>query len=193
MNALETVDVDQTIAQVEKLYRAVMGRDPGPIEGVYAPIPAEKDPVGHVTEQMDRLASLLERLQPRPPAPSWTPPLSVWESDKEMLVCMDLPGVDRESVAVELQGNVLTVSGELKSEETEQEQRTYHVRERRYGRFSRQVSLPAGIRGDQIQASLENGILTLHIPKAEEMKPRRIQITGGTGNPQIVSGEHRAA
>jgi HSP20 family protein len=175
MNALETVDVDQTIAQVEKLYRAVMGRDPGPIEGVYAPIPAEKDPVGHVTEQMDRLASLLERLQPRPPAPSWTPPLSVWESDKEMLVCMDLPGVDRESVAVELQGNVLTVSGRGPAPAADGWR--LRLSERPLGDFRRSLTLPAMPTADPV-AKVANGVLEVRLAREVEplVTPRAIPV-----------------
>jgi HSP20 family protein len=156
------------------------------------------DPFSEFTPLRQMMDRLMEDAWVRPPT-AWTQDgfghfaFDLYETGDDFVVKAVLPGLKPEDLDVSVQGNVLTVSGELKSEETEQEQRTYHVRERRYGRFSRQVNLPAGIRGDQIQASLENGILAVHIPKAEEMKPRRIQITGGTGTPQIVSGEHRAA
>jgi HSP20 family protein len=117
----------------------------------------------------------------------------LYETDDEFVITAAVAGLKPEDLDINVQGNVLTISGELKPEEREGEQRNYHTRERRYGKFSRQVTLPAGIQGDHVQASLEQGVLTLHLPKAEAMKPRRIQVTGGTGTPQIVSGEHRAA
>ncbi len=120
----------------------------------------------------------------------------MYETGDDYVITAALPGLKPEDLDLSVQGNVLTISGEVKPVEHEG-QHTYHVRERRYGRFSRQVVLPAGIQGDRIQATLENGILTLHVPKAEEMKPRRIQISTGTGaghgSAQITSGQTVAA
>jgi HSP20 family protein len=119
----------------------------------------------------------------------------MYETGDDYVVTATLPGLRPEDLEISVQGNTLTISGEVKSDDAEGQQRTYHTRERRFGRFSRQVTLPAGINADKVQANLEHGVLTLHIPKAEEMKPRRIQVTAGSSSqsPQMIEGEHKAA
>ncbi len=121
----------------------------------------------------------------------------MYETDDEYVVTAALPGLKPEDLEITTQGNMLTISGEIKPDEQASERGTYRVRERRYGRFFRQVALPAGIQADKVQASLENGVLTLHVPKAEEVKPRRIQIqsgtSSGTATPQVTSGTQQAA
>ncbi len=118
----------------------------------------------------------------------------LYETDDAFVLTAPLPGLEPEDVEISVQGNLLTISGELKPAESEREQQSYHVRERRYGKFFRQISLPASIEGDRIQARLEQGVLTLHIPKAEELKPRRIPIqpraASGAAS-QVTSGEQR--
>ncbi len=156
------------------------------------------DPFSEFTPLRQMMNRLMEDAWVRPPG-SWVQaefeyfPFDLYETDDEFVMTAALPGLKPEDLDINVQGNVLTISGELKSDEREGEQRTYHARERRYGKFSRQVTLPTGIQADRVQATFENGVLTLHVPKAEEMKPRRIQVTAGTSSPQIISGEHRAA
>ncbi len=155
------------------------------------------DPFSEFTPLRQMMDRLLED--------AWVRPGSIWggqeafghfafdlyETGDDYVVSAALPGLKPEDLDISVQGNVLTISGEVKPVE-HQGDHTYHVRERRYGRFSRQVTLPAGIQGDRIQATLDNGILTLRVPKAEELKPRRILITSGTGaSPQITSGERQ--
>ena len=117
----------------------------------------------------------------------------MYETGEDYVVTATLPGVKPDDLDITVQGNVLTISGELKPEDGDGE-RNYHLRERSYGRFSRQVTLPMGVRSDQIQAHMEHGVLKLHLPKAEEAKPRRIEIQAGTGAPQIAQPtvEHQA-
>jgi HSP20 family protein len=86
-----------------------------------------------------------------------------------------LPGIKPEDLNVTLEDNVLTVQGEIKEDETIEEE-TYHLRERRYGSFSRSLRFPVPVNAGQIEAAYENGVLTLSIPKAEEVKPKRIEI-----------------
>jgi HSP20 family protein len=119
----------------------------------------------------------------------------MYETGDDYVVTATLPGLKPEDLEITVQGNALTISGEVKPDEKDGEQRTYHARERRFGQFSRTVTLPNGIKSDGVQASLEHGVLTLHIPKAEEMKPRRIEVTAGSGSstPQLIEGDHRAA
>jgi HSP20 family protein len=109
----------------------------------------------------------------------------MYETGDDYVVTATLPGVKPDDLEITVQGNVLTISGEMKPEDGDGE-RNYHLRERTYGRFSRQVTLPMGVRSDNIQAHMEHGVLKLHLPKAEEAKPRRIQIQAGAGTPQIA-------
>ncbi len=102
-------------------------------------------------------------------------PMDVYEKGDSTVVKVALPGVKPEDVQVTALGNTLTISGEVKGEENVEE-RSYIRRERRYGKFSRTISLPNEVSTDKIQAEFENGMLILTIPKAEEARSKRIQI-----------------
>ena len=101
--------------------------------------------------------------------------LDVYETGNEVIVKAALPGMKPEDVDITLTGEVLTVSGETK-EENEHQDKNYLRRERRYGSFTRSVTLPEGLQGDKAEAKFENGVLTLTIPKSEEVKPKKIQV-----------------
>lgn len=102
-------------------------------------------------------------------------PLDVYETDNEMVLKASLPGLKPEEVDISLSGDILTIKGETR-EEKEVKEEDYLRRERHYGAFSRSMSLPSGLNTDKIEAVFENGILTLTIPKAEEVKPRSIKV-----------------
>ena len=107
----------------------------------------------------------------------WTPPMSVSETSDEVILSAELPGMDESNVTVELENNVLTISGEKTEERTEgEEERRYHVWERNYGAFKRSFSLPRTVSGDDAKATFDNGVLTVRLAKVEEAKGRRIQI-----------------
>jgi HSP20 family protein len=107
----------------------------------------------------------------------WTPPMSVSETSDELILSAELPGMDESNVTVELENNVLTVSGEKTEERTEgEEERRYHLWERSYGAFKRSFTLPRTVSSDEAKATFENGVLTVRLPKVEEAKGRRIQI-----------------
>lgn len=106
---------------------------------------------------------------------SFTPALDVMEDDEAYTVKASVPGVDPEVIEVTLTENVLTIKGETKSEE-EKEEANYHVRERRFGHFSRSITLPTPIDVEKIEATQEHGTLTLRLPKSEAVKPKRIEI-----------------
>ena len=108
---------------------------------------------------------------------TWGLALDVVEKGDEFLVKASVPGVNPDDIEVTFTNNVLTIKGEIKKEEEEKNDR-YHMRERRYGSFSRSISLESRINSDKIQASYDQGVLTLHLPKAEEVKPKRISIHG---------------
>ena len=101
--------------------------------------------------------------------------LDVFESADDVTVKASLPGIKPQEVDISITGDVLTIKGE-KSEETEEKQGNYHLRERRYGAFQRSVSLPAAVQADKADAVFENGVLTLTLPKVEEVKPKSIKI-----------------
>ena len=105
----------------------------------------------------------------------FVPALDLSETAEAYFVEMAVPGMKAEDLNVTVENGVLTISGEVK-QNTETKERNFHRVERRYGRFSRSVSLPSTVRGDAIEAKLEHGVLFLNIPKAEEVKPRKITI-----------------
>jgi HSP20 family protein len=108
----------------------------------------------------------------------WIPPMDLLESDDHYVVRADLPGLSDDDVSVQLEDNVLTISGERKSEH-EQQQNGYYRLERASGSFSRSLTLPEGVDPDKVQASFERGVLEITIPKPEQRKPRQVQISLG--------------
>ena len=122
-----------------------------------------------------------------PETVTWGVALDVREKEDEFIVEASLPGVKPEDVDVTFTNNTLTIKGEVRSEE-EKEDASYHLRERRYGLFSRSITLPRGINGEAIQASYNAGVLTLHLPKREEIKPKRIEIRS-VESPQMIEGK----
>ena len=106
---------------------------------------------------------------------SWNLALDVAEQGDVFTVKASLPGLSPDDLNVTLEDNVLTIQGEVKEDETIEEN-SYHIRERRYGSFSRSVRFPVPVQGDKVEANYENGVLTLSIPKAEAVKPKRIAV-----------------
>lgn len=110
----------------------------------------------------------------------WIPPMDLVEEDERFVLRADLPGVREQEVSVELEENVLTISGERNSESEHRGEGYYRV-ERASGSFSRSLVLPEGIDPDGIDARFERGVLELSIPKPEQRKPRRVAINVGQG------------
>jgi len=106
---------------------------------------------------------------------SWNLALDVAEKGDVFTVKASLPGISPDDLNVTLEDNVLTIQGEVKEDETIEES-NYHIRERRTGSFSRSVRFPVPVESDKVEAEFENGVLTLSIPKAEAMKPKRIAV-----------------
>ncbi len=117
---------------------------------------------------------------------SWDLALDVAETGDEFLVKASLPGINPDDLYITYNDRVLTIKGEIKDEKNIEEQQ-YHLRERRYGSFSRSVALPATVKADKIEASYASGVLTLHLPKAEEAKPKRIAIRHD-GSQKMIEG-----
>ena len=105
----------------------------------------------------------------------WLPAFDVSETEEEIIVKAELPGMNVEDIDITLTDGLLTVKGERKMEK-EDKGENYHRIERQFGSFSRSFNLGAEVKADSIDASYKDGILTLTLPKAEESKPRRIEV-----------------
>jgi HSP20 family protein len=105
----------------------------------------------------------------------WSPAVDVAEDDAAYVVTVELPGAKQEDIVVELHEGVLSIRGEKKSER-EEERESSHWTERSYGSFVRSLRLPSNVVDERVDASLKQGVLTVRVPKAEETKPRVINV-----------------
>lgn len=117
----------------------------------------------------------------------WVPAMDLVEESEHFVLRADLPGLDEDDVKVEVEGDVLTLSGERRVEHRE-EQEGYYRLERSAGAFRRTLHLPAGAEPDAIHASFDRGVLEVRIPKPEERRPRRIEVAVGE-RPAAIEGE----
>jgi HSP20 family protein len=168
------MEIDEAIGQVSSLYRAVTGRDIPPSDAPYAPIPAEKDPVKHVHEQMDRLLGLLDRGKLAAMTAPWVPPMAVYESAAEVVVAVDVPGTTRDRIDVQVESGLLVVSGRRTPSPANGD--TLRHAEVAFGAFRRVVPLPPGLRTADMTARLESGVLEVRIPRDGEGGVRRVAI-----------------
>jgi len=99
----------------------------------------------------------------------------MYQTDNDVVVKAALPGFTADQVKINVTDNILTIKGELKHEE-EEKNKSWHIREHRWGAFERSVMLPTGVNSNRAQADFENGILTITLPKSEEAKPKTITI-----------------
>ncbi len=103
--------------------------------------------------------------------------MDMYETKDDVVVKTALPGVKPEDVDITIMGDTLTIKGETKEEsEEKQKEQNYLRRERRYGEFTRTITLPSGLQIDKADASFDNGMLTLRIPKSEQAKPKSIKV-----------------
>jgi HSP20 family protein len=170
------MELEETIGQVSSLFRAVTGRDIPASDAPYAPIPAEKDPVQHVQEQMDRLLGLLNGPTATTTASSvpWAPPITIYESAAEIVVVIDVPGTTRDRVAVHLEGGMLVVAGQRGTSPANGE--TLRHSEVRFGAFRRVVPLPPGLCTAEMTARLDGGVLEVRIPRDGEGGVRQVAV-----------------
>ena len=117
----------------------------------------------------------------------WLPAMDLVEVEGDLVLRVDLPGVDQDDVAIEIRDGVLTLSGQRNAEH-EDKREGYHRVERAFGTFSRSVTLPKGVDADAVTASFDRGVLEVRVPKPEERKPKRVEITKGDG----AAGEPKA-
>lgn len=137
-------------------------------------------PWRELEDMSSRLARFFEDSPFRSPenGSAWVPSVNVTETKDSLVLTAELPGLKEEDVSVELENNVLTISGEKTEERTEgEEERKYHVWERSYGAFRRAFTLPRSVKSDEISATFRDGVLTVDMPKVSEAKGRRIEIS----------------
>lgn len=139
-------------------------------------------PLGSVWSEMHRLQNEMERVfgrwganDPRRFAAAGYPALNLWEDADNLFVEAELPGLELSDLEIYVNGhNQLTIKGERKSPETNGG--AWHRQEREYGSFSRMVKLPQDVDPDHVTAEFKHGVLTIQMPKREEVKPRRIEV-----------------
>jgi HSP20 family protein len=117
----------------------------------------------------------------------WLPAMDLVESDDDFVLRADLPGLSEKDVNIELEDNVLTISGERKGEHEERKEGFYRV-ERASGSFSRSLTLPEGVNPEGIKANFDRGVLEVRIPKPEERKPRKVEISVASGEQKSIEG-----
>ena len=122
------------------------------------------------------------------PTRRWVPAMDLAETEDELILRADLPGLGRDDVALEVKDGTLTVSGERKAEHDEQTEGFYRV-ERAFGSFSRSLSMPRGVDPDAVTADFADGVLEVLIPKPEERKPRRVEIAAGSRDREAAATE----
>ena len=122
----------------------------------------------------------------------WLPAMDLVESGEAFVLRADLPGLSEEDVNIELEDNVLTISGERKAEHEERKEGYYRL-ERASGSFSRSLTLPEGVDPEKVHASFDRGVLEVRIPKPEERKPRKVTISAGGGAAKTIEGSETPA
>ncbi len=109
------------------------------------------------------------------PLTRWSPDVDIHETEDSFVVKAELPGLTKDDVKITLRDDVLTIRGE-KKQEKETKKENYHRIERNYGAFHRSFTLPTSVRSDKIEATYEDGVLTLTLPKVEEAEPKEIEV-----------------
>jgi HSP20 family protein len=119
----------------------------------------------------------------------WIPAMDLVETDDDFVLRADLPGLSESDVKIELDDNVLTISGERKAEHEERKEGYYRV-ERSSGTFSRSLTLPEGVNPEAVRANFDRGVLEVRIAKPEQRKPRKVAISvgGATEEPKTIEG-----
>ena len=121
----------------------------------------------------------------------WSPSVDIFENETEIVLEAELPGMKREDFDVSIENNVITLRGERKFEKNE-EGENYHRVERAYGTFTRSFSLPRGVSAEATTADFNNGVLRVTLPKREEAKARKIEVTGEDAGPTSIDTEAKA-
>jgi HSP20 family protein len=115
---------------------------------------------------------------------AWAPALDISEQKDAYVVTVELPGIKQEDLDITLEDGLLTLQGERRFEQESADEQ-YHRIERRYGSFRRAITLPSQVEADAIEASFADGVLTVRVPKAEEARPKKIEVRVGAGSTAV--------
>lgn len=138
------------------------------------------DPFDDLASLRESMEKLFEEFTARRPergraAVVWQPAIEAYETDTDVVVRAELPGIDPKQVEISVTEDTLTLRGEARTEQ-EEKKRNYYRRELRYGSFVRSIGLPSGVHGDKATASYRNGILEIKVPKSERAKPKTVKV-----------------
>ena len=136
------------------------------------------DPFGELSELRTRFDRMFDQFEGRERA--WTPAIDVARDDGNIVIHADLPGIKPDEVKIEVEDDILTVSGEHR-ESKEEKDKNYVRRERRYGSFSRSVALPPGVDAKKIKAKTHDGVVEVTVPLPQEAKKEPVTITPSAG------------
>jgi len=149
------------------------------------------DPFRDVTALRDEMNRLFSRTlgdtRGGGGAQTWSPALDVFETADQIVVEVDLPGLKPEDIDIALDDNVLTISGERRFHDKGEQGRFYRL-ERSYGHFQRSLGLPPGVKQDAISADFERGVLVVRVPKADEVRPRKIAVGAAAASSDGATG-----
>jgi HSP20 family protein len=136
---------------------------------------AALDRLANMRAEMDRVFESTVGSFSRSPAPlsRWNPAVDVYQDKDQFTVVVELPGLKKEEIEISLHDETLTISGERKSEKSSEQE---FLTERLYGRFQRSLTLPTAVDAEKVIASYKNGLLQVVLPKAEEAKPKQIEV-----------------
>ena len=142
-------------------------------------LPSAFNRLSNLREEMDQLfdASFGPFFGSTASFSGWAPALDVYEDKDQFTVVVDLPGFKKDQVEISLHQGALTISGERKQESQGKDKEEGLRAERYFGRFQRTVTLPADVNAEGVRASLQDGILKIELPKAEEAKPKQIEVS----------------
>jgi HSP20 family protein len=137
-------------------------------------------PFRNVSELQNEMNRLFDTVFGQPAATTgermWAPVCDVWETKDDVVVAFELPGINEKDVHVSMTGDMLTVRGERRWQQEPQKDDSYHRVERVYGKFERSLQLSVPVQSDKVKATYRDGVLTVRLPKADEVKPREIKI-----------------
>jgi HSP20 family protein len=133
------------------------------------------DRLASLRDEMDRLFDFAWPTRDSGLFSGWSPALDVHDEKDNLVVHVELPGMKKEEIDISLHDGALTVSGERKQEREQKEGESFRS-ERYFGKFQRSVTLPAAVDAKNVKASYKDGLLTIHLPKAEEAKPKQIAV-----------------
>ncbi|MFB2898637.1 Hsp20/alpha crystallin family protein [Aerosakkonemataceae cyanobacterium BLCC-F50] len=134
--------------------------------------------------QMDRMFDELLEINQQPGNTNWTPAIELKDEQNQLILRAEIPGVEAKDLNIEVTREAVSISGEHHSEKRTEDKGVYHS-ELRYGKFQRLVQLPVHVENEQVKAEFKNGILTLTLPKAEELRRKVFKVNLTDEQPQI--------